>query len=213
MYTNGMSEEPTTQTEDDPDRTRATLIQRVQNQRDEASWAEFDRIYRRYVYAIIRGMNISGHDADDITQTVLLNMWNKLPETEIENIQRFRSWLARITKNTVINFIRKRTSDADRVHRAGQEEDLTYLKTIELPDIEKIAEKEWKLHLTNLALENIEPLFSGHAIEVFRLSLEGLDIKTIANQFDLQENSVYRLRNRVKERLIIEIEHLREELE
>ena len=99
------------------------------------------------------------------------------------------------------------------MHRAGHEEDLTYLKTIELPDIEKIAEKEWKLHLTNLALENIEPLFSGHAIEVFRLSLEGLDIKTIANQFDLQENSVYRLRNRVKERLIIEIEHLREELE
>lgn len=207
-----MKEKPTTEVED-PNRTRATLIHRVSNQHDEASWEEFDRIYRRYVYAIIRGMNISEHDADDIAQTVLLGMWNKLPETDVDNIRRFRSWLSTITKNTVLDFIRKRTRDTARVDKAGKEEDLTYLKTVSIPDIENIAEKEWKLHLTNLALENIEPLFSGHAIEVFQLSLNGMDIKSIAKKLDLQENSVYRLKNRVKKRLIIEIEYLRKELE
>ncbi|WP_168433056.1 RNA polymerase sigma factor [Pontiella sulfatireligans] len=207
-----MNEKPTTETED-PNRTRATLIRRVKNQHDDASWEDFDRIYRRYIYAIIRGMNISEHDANDIAQTVLLGMWNKLPNTDVENIRRFRSWLSTITKNAVLDFIRKRTRDTERVHKAEKEDDLTYLKTISLPDIEKIADKEWKLHLTNLALENIKPLFSGHAIEVFQRSLDGMDIKAIAKQLDLQENSVYRLKNRVKKRLIIEIEQLREELE
>lgn len=202
-----------TQHTEDLNRTRITLIQRVTNQHDEASWEDFVRIYRGYIYAIIRRMNISDSDAEDLTQQLMLNMWNKLPNTDVEQIRRFRSWLATITKNFVTDFIRKRIREAERLEKAEQDTTLSYLKAIRLPEIDDIAEKEWKLHLAHLALENIKPLFSGHAIEVFKLSLEGKEIKTIAEQLELQENSVYRLKNRVKKRLIMEIELLREELE
>jgi DNA-binding CsgD family transcriptional regulator len=40
-----------------------------------------------------------------------------------------------------------------------------------------------------------------------------MEIAAIAEKLGLQENSVYRLRNRVKKRLILEIEQLREELD
>jgi RNA polymerase sigma-70 factor (ECF subfamily) len=208
-----MKKNETTQHTEDLNRTRATLIQRVKNQHDEESWEEFVHIYRGYVYAIIRRMNISDHDAEDLVQQLMLNMWNKLPQTDVEQIRRFRSWLSTITKNFVTDFIRKRIREAERLEKAEKDATLSYLKAIRLPDIDRIAEKEWKLHITNLALDNIEPLFSGRAIEVFRLSLEGLEIKDIATKLDLQENSVYRLKNRVKKRLILEIEQLREELE
>lgn len=198
---------------DDPYQTRITLIQRVQNQHDAASWEDFVRIYRNYVYAIIRSMNISEHDAEDLVQQLMLNMWNKLPDTDIKQIRRFRSWLATITKNFVTDFIRKRIRETQRMEKAEQDASISYLKAIRLPDIDRIAEQEWKLHIANLALENIEPLFSGHAIEVFRLSLDGMEIQAIAEKLGLQENSVYRLRSRVKKRLILEIEHLRAELD
>ncbi len=198
---------------EDPYRTRITLIQRVKNQRDAASWEDFVRIYRNYIYAIIRNMNISNHDAEDLVQQLMLNMWNKLPKTDVEQIRYFRGWLATITKNFVTDFIRKRIREAERLEKAEKDATLSYLKAIRLPDIDRIAEREWKLHIANLALENIEPLFSGHAIEVFRLSLDGLEVQAIAKKLDLQENSVYRLRNRVKKRLILEIEQLREELD
>jgi RNA polymerase sigma-70 factor (ECF subfamily) len=198
---------------DDPYQTRITLIQRVQNQHDAASWEDFVRIYRNYVYAIIRSMNISEHDAEDLVQQLMLNMWNKLPDTDIKQIRRFRSWLATITKNFVTDFIRKRIRETQRMEKAEQDASISYLKAIRLPDIDRIAEQEWKLHIANLALENIEPLFSGHAIEVFRLSLDGMEIQTIAEKLGLQENSVYRLRSRVKKRLILEIEQLRAELD
>jgi RNA polymerase sigma-70 factor (ECF subfamily) len=207
-----ITNEKTQQTKD-PNRTRATLLQRVRNQHDEAAWNDFVLIYRNYVYAIIRRMNISDHDAEDLTQELMLNMWNKLPQTDVERIRRFRSWLSTITKNLVTDFIRKRMREADRLEKAEQDTTLSYLKAIRLPDIEPIAKKEWRIHLTNLALANIESIFSGHAIEVFRLSLAGLEIKAIAAKLDLQENSVYRLKNRVKKRLIQEIEQLRNDLE
>jgi RNA polymerase sigma factor (sigma-70 family) len=193
--------------------TRATLIQRVQNQQDEQSWEEFVRVYRRYIYAIIRSMNISEHDTEDILQQVLINLWNSLPKMDYNKINRFRSWLSTVTKNCVTDFIRKRTREAKRLEKAGKDTTLTYLKAIRLPEINDIAEREWEIHLTNLALENIEPLFSGKAVDAFRLTLKGKAVDEIARELDLKENSVYRLKNRVKERLIQEIRHLRDELE
>ena len=199
--------------QDDPYNTRATLIQRVQNQQDEQSWAEFVEIYRRYIYAIIRSMNISEHDTEDILQQVLINLWNSLPKMDCQKIKRFRSWLSTVTKNCVTDFIRKRTREANRLEKAAKDNTLTYLKTIRLPEIDSIAEREWEIHLTNLALNNIEPLFSGKAVAAFRLTLQGRSVEEIATELDLKENSVYRLKNRVKERLIQEIVHLRTELE
>jgi RNA polymerase sigma factor (sigma-70 family) len=199
--------------EEDQYQTRATLIQRVQNQQDEQSWAEFVHVYRRYIYAIIRSMNISEHDTEDILQQVLINLWNSLPKMDYEKINRFRSWLSTVTKNCVTDFIRKRTREAKRLEKAGQDDTLTYLKAIRLPEIDSIAEREWEVHLTNIALENIEPLFSGKAVDAFRLTLKGKSVEEIAKELDLKENSVYRLKNRVKERLIQEIRHLRDELE
>jgi len=198
---------------EDQYQTRATLIQRVQNQQDEQSWEEFVRVYRRYIYAIIRSMNISEHDTEDILQQVLINLWNSLPKMDYDKINRFRSWLSTVTKNCVTDFIRKRMRDANRLEKASKDDTLTYLKAIRLPEIDDIAEREWEIHLTNLALENIESLFSGKAVEAFRLTLQGKCVEEIAEELDLKENSVYRLKNRVKERLIQEIRHLRTELE
>ena len=199
--------------EEDQYQTRATLIQRVQNQHDEKSWEEFVRVYRRYIYAIIRSMNISEHDTEDILQQVLINLWNSMPKMDYNKINRFRSWLSTVTKNCVTDFIRKRTREAARLEKAGQDDTLIYLKSIRLPEIDDIAEREWEIHLTNMALDNIEPLFSGKAVAAFRLTLLGKSVEEIAVELDLKDNSVYRLKNRVKERLIQEIRHLRDELE
>jgi len=199
--------------EEDQYQTRATLIMRVQDQYDEASWEEFVRVYRRYIYAIIRSMNISESDTEDILQQVLINLWNSLPKMDYKKIKRFRSWLSTVTKNCVTDFIRKRMRDTNRVKKAKDDETILYLNSIRLPEIEEIAEREWEIHLTNLALENIEPLFSGKAVKAFRMSLEGKEIEEIADELGVKENSVYRLKNRVKDRLIREIVHLRNTLE
>jgi RNA polymerase sigma factor (sigma-70 family) len=193
--------------------TRITLIERVQSQHDETSWEHFVEIYKGFIYAIIHKMNISSHDADDLTQQVLITLWKKLPETDLKKIVRFRSWIAAITRNHVLNFIKKRKADALRLEKASQDENLTYLDSIRLPEIEAIAETQWKIHLMNLALENVRPKFTGHAMAVFELSMQGLPRAEIAEKLGIQERSIYRLKNRVISRLAEEIETLRTELE
>lgn len=198
---------------DDQYKTRQTLILRMKEGLDEQSWEEFLRIYRPYIYTIIRNMNISEYDADDIVQQIMLKVWKNISKIEADPGKRFRSWLSTVTKNCVTDFIRKRVLDAERVEKASQDETLSYLNAIRLPDVELIAEREWGVYIFNVAIERMERIFSGKAIQVFKLSLEGMDMAQIASKMELKENSVYRLKNRVKERLAIEIDLLCKELE
>jgi len=197
---------------EDPYQTRITLIERVKNPDDETSWEDFISIYKGYIYTIIRNMNISEYDAEDITQQVTLKLWKKLPEMDLTKITRFRSWLSVTTKNCVIDFIRKRTSDAQRLEKVKRDYTLTYLKTISLPENTNNMEREWRIYLVNLALTKISPLFSGHAITVFRLSLSGMDAEAIAQKLNIKKKSVHRLKLRVKNRLAIEVNRLKMEL-
>lgn len=193
--------------------TRRTLIKRVQDQQDETSWEEFVQVYQHFIYAIIRKLGINEHDADDLLQQVLLYLWKMLPDLDLNNIRRFRTVLSNVTKHRTIDFIRKRSNQAKCMEKVAKDKTLQYLHEVKLDGIDEIADREWEIHLTNLAVEKIKSRFSGQAINVFKMNVTGSSIKEIAQKLNLQENSVYRLRNRVKACLITEISQLRQELE
>jgi len=192
--------------------TRQTLIMRVKNQHDDPSWEEFVGVYRGYIYTVIRNMGIAESDRGELVQQTLIKLWKKLPEIDCGHSGRFRNWLSTLTKNCVIDFIRKRKREATLQEKAAGEKALDHFGTV-LPDIDLISETAWKQHLATLALDNIEPHFSGKAVRVFRLSLQGLEVPQIAAELNIQESSVYRLKTRVKARLIAEVQRLRSELE
>ena len=193
--------------------TRVTLIERVKQRYDEDAWKEFAGIYRSYIYAVIRNLHLSEHDTQEVHQKVMVKLWEKLPELDTSQIRRFRSYLAGVAKNEVKQFIRSRERRQERERNSIEDTDTLYLNSIRLPDIERIAEEEWRIHLTNLAFRRIEKDFSKKAIEVFRLSIEGLDPEAIADQVGIGRASVATLKARVKARFFMEIERLKEELD
>ena len=51
-------------------------------------------------------MGLSPEDSEDLRQAVLLKLWKKLPDFEYDDSRRFRSWLATVTRNTVVDYVR-----------------------------------------------------------------------------------------------------------
>jgi RNA polymerase sigma factor (sigma-70 family) len=207
-----MSQNPTVESPSS-DHTRFTLIERVKRQYDEAAWKEFADIYKGYIYAVIRNLAMSEHDAEEVHQKVMVKLWEKLPTLDTSQIRRFRSYLAMVAKNEVKQFIRARERRMEREMKSLEAGESDYLNSIRLPEIEKIAEEEWKVHLTNLAFKKIEGSFSKKAMEVFRLSVEGVSPDEIAEQTGIARGSIATLKARVKTRFFKEIEILREDLE
>ena len=190
--------------------TRQTLIERLRDKYDQESWQTFTQIYQRYIYVVIRRMNVSHSETEDLVQEILFKIWNKLPEFDYNpNKARFRTWLSTVVKNRVITYIRSSQSHSNKIDKASQEPRKNYSDH----DIDDIMHKEWESYITNMAMNRIKQNFPGQAIEVFEMTLEGKSVSDIAQELGLKENSVYKSKNRVKARLIEEIKALRQDLE
>ena len=197
----------------DPYATRKTLIVRLQNRYDDSAWEEFAMVYSRYIYDIIRRMGISLHDAEDLVQKIMMRLWKRLPELDSNELRRFRGYLSTITKNMVLNFIRDYKLKAERENQAGTEQIANYLNSINVSDVEQIAEREWKVQLTNMAMERLEKKYSKEAMSILNYTLQGISVEDMKNKTALSNKQVYNLRTRMKERFAQEINQLRADLE
>ncbi len=190
--------------------TRYTLLHRIQSQVDEVAWKDFTDQYRLYIYAIINRMNIKATDADDLYQKILLKLWKKMPDLDLGEMERFRSYLATVVRNCVNDYFRsairkQKNQDSFVDHEASCGKQYT------LPAIEELIETEWHNHVAAKAFENISIYFSDQAIEIFKRSLSE-EVKDIASDLAIPLSTAYRLRNRIKESLLKEIAALSEYL-
>lgn len=182
-----------------------SLLERVKDQDDERSWDDFVRYYRPFIFNVVRGMNIAHHDAEEILQTVLLKSWNKLPEFDYDREKgRFRGWLCQVTGNSVRDFIRKRRTVLEE-QPAGDSGQVGYPQQIELPEIEKLAEKEWRRYISELAWERVSVKFKPHVIDAFLMAVDHVPMEEIVEKLGIAESSVYVYKSRVQKRLRVEI--------
>ena len=186
------------------DNTRLTLLEKIRDRHDEQSWEDFVDTYRPFVYSVCRQMNVNHYDAEELTQDVLLKLWEKLPEFQYSKSGRFRGWLCTVTGNAVKNFFRGNQRRNERQQKYCDTE-------IDTPEIEKIAEENWKKYAVVRAMENIRPLFSELVIEAFEMLNQGKSRTEVAQALDIPANRVSVYKERVLRRLSAEIRRIDQE--
>ncbi|NQZ59514.1 MAG: sigma-70 family RNA polymerase sigma factor [Lentisphaeraceae bacterium] len=185
-------------------KTSQTLLLRARNSHDKNAWNEFSEAYRPFIYHVLKCMQVHQDDIDDLHQDILIRLWKKLALYD-SGKGKFRSWLSFVVRNIVLNSFQKSETRIEKMAQLAKHyEDNAASHT----EVEKMIEREWKTHLLKLALENIQSLFSGKAVEAFELSLQGQNNTEIALNLKLTLNSVKALKNRVKIRYVAELKRL-----
>jgi RNA polymerase sigma-70 factor (ECF subfamily) len=194
-------------------KTSQTLLQRAKDPSDQQAWEDFVFYYEKFIFHILHKMNSSSADFDDLVQDILLKLWRNIGQYDREKA-RFRTWLGVTIKNTVLNYLGSKASRQKQQQISVDEQDSVIdLQVVSQPELEQVIEDEWKRYVSGLAMKNIQKIFSGKAIDVFELSLDGKTNDQIAESCELSIASVYTLKNRVKSRFVKEIKALMEELE
>ena len=195
-------------------RTRLTLIERVrQVELDDDCWEDFVSSYRAYIFVIIRRFNIKETLCEDLLQEVLLQLWKSLPKFEYRPKEcRFRTWLSLVTCSVVKNHFKSKAA-RNKQQEIEYEEALHALDKISEPEVEAIAESEWKIFIAEKALENIRPQLPEKQKVVFEASLRGQSDADVARQLDTTEASVRVYRQRARNALMKEILRLNKELD
>ncbi|MCM8537029.1 MAG: sigma-70 family RNA polymerase sigma factor [Lentisphaeraceae bacterium] len=184
------------------------------NQDDESAWNELVGVYNNYIFVIIRKMNVPTDDCDDLLQQIFIKIWKGFSDFEYgKNRSKFRTWLGAVSHSVVYDYFRKKKSLSSKQTMAAEESLSSNFSSITEPEIEEIVEREWRIYISNLAMQNVKKIFSGNAIEAFELSMKEVPGEKIASQLGITLDSVYMLKSRVKKRLIEEIKMLKEHYE
>lgn len=93
--------------------TNESLICRVKDPADAASWSVFLAIYRHVVVRMACGQGLQHADVEDLAQQVFLSVSKAIAAWDPDAHQApFRVWLARITRNAIINKLTRQKPDA-----------------------------------------------------------------------------------------------------
>jgi RNA polymerase sigma-70 factor, ECF subfamily len=91
--------------------TNTSLIFRVRNLDDHASWREFVQLYEPLLVSYVRSRGLSINDANDVVQEIFISLLRALPNFSLDKQRgRFRTWLYQVTMNAVINHGRRAVS-------------------------------------------------------------------------------------------------------
>jgi len=183
--------------------TRPTLIRRVRNRADQASWREFDEIYRPFLSNIARRFGLGASDADDLVQDTFAKVVDAIEKFELDKQRgRFRGWLKTIAIHALVDRRRPlRLSPLD----GGLE------PAIEDP-LEKIWDEEYRQHVLNVALNIVRQESELRTWQCFaECKLKGRRAADVAAGLDMKVDAVHQNVARTMRRLCQQCEQYEED--
>jgi RNA polymerase sigma factor (sigma-70 family) len=197
--------------------TRPSLLFRVRERNDSASWEEFHRLYRRLIYGRARRAGLAHADAEDVAQDVFKRVAETIRDFDT-NPERgsFRGWLMKLTHWRIADKFKSRRAfpaPADGEHHDSG--DLaTLAENVPAPAPEEDEwDREWQQHLLAAAIERIARQANPRHFQVFDLYvLQQWPLLRVTKEMRVSPASVYVISHRLKKRFKDEIEKLQKQL-
>ncbi len=193
-------------TSDWDSRTPITLLARLrQDPQDRKAWDEFVARYRPKIHAWCTAWGLQPADADDVTQTVLVKLVQKMQHFQYDPARSFRAWLRTVTQHAWNDF-----TDGLRREAGSRAPDLGALETAEArADLAQRLNDEFDHELMDLALKSVRERVAAHTWEAFLLTtLNGLSGAEAAQKLNQPVAHVFVAKHRVQKMLQEEIRRM-----
>lgn len=187
--------------------TSATLLARLrQVPADQAAWARFTERYGRKVYAWCRGWNLQEADAEDVTQSVLLKLADKMQTFEYDPAKSFRGWLKTVTRHAWSDHWSSRKA----VIAAGGSQVLDMLQTVEArDDLVQRLDDEFDLELLDEAMSRVRARVLPRTWEAFeRTAIHGQSGAEAAKVLDMKVATIFVAKGKVQNMIQQELRKL-----
>jgi len=199
--------------------TRATLIDRLKNWQDQASWQDFFDTYWKLIYGLARKFGLKEEDAQDVVQDTLISVANQMPNFKYDpKLGSFKSWLRTVIRSRILDHLRKRSQTPTvpiHVDAEGSEESFA-LK--ELPDknsqsMDQFYEQEWQKNLLDAAIARVKRKLDPQKYQVFDCYVnKEWPPEKVAATFKISVDQVYLAKHRITDMIKSEAKRLENEM-
>src|SRR5690349_17225412 len=89
--------------------TRESLLSRLKNWEDSASWQEFFNTYWKLIYGVAIKAGLTHVEAQDVVQETMLGVAKSIGQFKYDpSACSFKSWLMKVTRNRIVNQFERR---------------------------------------------------------------------------------------------------------
>ena len=197
-----------TQPNDDPFPTRPSLIHRLKDVTDQASWQEFNDLYGKLIRGFALKAGLTQDEAQEVVQETLISAAKHLPQFHYDPAKcSFKTWLLNLSHWRVQNQLRKRNAPSAPRHSgsAGHaEDDAAQTATVERmadpagPELEALWDQEWHATLLEAAFQRVKTQVDSKQWQIFDLYVvkEWL-ASEVAHTLEISVGRVYLAKYRV----------------
>jgi RNA polymerase sigma factor (sigma-70 family) len=196
--------------------TRSSLLDRLRDWEDQASWREFFDLYWKFIYSVAIKSGLTDSEAEDVVQETVLSVAKKMPEFVYDSAKcSFKGWLMHVTRLRIMDQLRRRQPAFNQPPADNRESRQT--PTVErVPDPASIEpdatwDEEWERNLIDAALERVKLRVKPEHYQIFYLSaVKRLGTREVARMLQVSIGQVYLVRHRLAKDVKREIERLGE---
>lgn len=185
--------------------TRTSLLARLKDWNDQASWREFYDTYWRLIQNFVLKQGVAEDEAKDIVQETLISVAKAIREFQYHPEKcSFKSWLLSVTRNRVMDHFRRHPRDRGIQRRATPAIRTRTDTVARVPDPRSLApeavwEEEWKNNVVELALEKLKAQVSTKHFQIFYLHVIKQQSTTkVAKALGVSIGQVYLVKHRLK---------------
>jgi RNA polymerase sigma-70 factor (ECF subfamily) len=192
--------------------TRASLLVRIRDGRDQEAWRQFVQLYAPVVYGFARKRGLQDADAADVMQDVLRSVARAAARLEYDPSRgSFRGWLYTVARNKIINFLEASRHNPGR----GTGGDDAHTRLESMADTEwafaESWDEEYEQNLAALAMQRVRNEVQPATWQAFwQTAVEGKHAREAGSSLGLSAGAVYVARSRVLARLKEEVARLKE---
>ena len=202
---------------DDPSiATRASLLERLRDVEDQASWQRFFDTYARLIHGVALKAGLSETEAQDVLQETVISVAKHLPGFRYDpKVCSFKTWMLRLTRWRIIDQLRRRLPSEQHIEISG-DNDATATAALEqltdgrAPELEAVWNEEWRMLAAATALERVKQRVNPEQFQMFDLYvLRELPVGEVARLLGTNVARVYLAKHRLSKLLqtmIVEIE-------
>jgi RNA polymerase sigma-70 factor (ECF subfamily) len=191
--------------------TRWSLLTRLKDWNDQASWKDFFDTYWKLIYAVAIKAGLSDAEAQEVVQETVITVAKKMKDFKADPaFGSFKGWLLHITQWRIADQIRKRDSairggapDTGATTTLGRLPDPTGLK------LESLWNEEWEKNLIDAALERVKHTVNAKQYQIFYLHvIKKSPVQKVAHTLGVNAAQVYLAKHRVGHLVKKEVKHL-----
>lgn len=193
--------------------TRQSLIDRLKDHGDDASWQEFFNTYWKLIYSFALRSGLNDTEAQEVVQETIIGISRHMPDFKYDRAKgSFKSWLLQMTHWRIEDQRRKRHRDAARHQPLDDSTEGTKLID-SIPDPagrnDTVWDEEWERNLLEAALQKLKPKVQPRHYQIFDLYvIKNWPISKVTATLGVNIGQVYLVRHRLTALLKKEIRSL-----